>query len=90
MYADLARLGVDQNSIRYYDILRAPEPGSTPLPSLPSPFTQRTYEWRIIDFDGAYKSNRCASLFAGRNGGYLHRLLHNLPWGDIWEPWHSA
>ena len=87
MYADLARIGVDQDDLRYYNILRAPAPKSSPLPSLASPFTQRKYNWRIIDFDRGCKSNAVAEVFACKNNGYLDRLLINLPYGDIWEPW---
>ena len=87
MYADLARLGVDQDDLRYYNILRAPARGSSPLPSLSSPFTQRTYRWRIVDFDRACKSNVEREVAACKNDGYLDRLLINLPYGDIWEPW---
>ena len=87
MYADLARLGVDQDDLRYYNILRAPARGSSPLPSLSSPFTQRTYRWRIVDFDRACKSNKDGLVFACKNDGFLDRLLLNLPYGDVYEPW---
>ena len=87
MYAELANLGIDQDDLRYYNILRAPAPGSSPLPSLPSPFTQTTYKWRIVDFDRALKTNRQAKGINHKNDGYLERLLMNLPYGEIWEPW---
>lgn len=85
LYSNLGRLGVDHVDIRYYNILRAPS--KSPLPSLPSPFTQRTYEWRIVDFNKSYKSNETLTGFHYYYKSYLHRLLINLPWKDIWEPW---
>ncbi|CAL1706325.1 unnamed protein product [Somion occarium] len=85
IYADLARLGVDHCDIRYFNILRAPKNRS--LHSLPSPFTQRTYGWRIVSFDNACKSNMNAGFFWGYHHDLLNRLLLNLPWGDIYEPW---
>lgn len=47
--------------IRYDNILQAPlsPPG---LPSLPSPITQRTYGWRLIDFEMAFKVNHSVHM----------------------------
>ncbi|KAK7681692.1 hypothetical protein QCA50_015039 [Cerrena zonata] len=87
LYSNLCTLGVDHDDIRYYNILKAP-PSDSLLPSLPSPLTQRTYEWRLIDFNKACKSNNVQSCFENYYWTYLHRLLYNLPWNDIWEPWH--
>ena len=84
MYADLASFGVRRGDIRDYNILRAPASDSSPLPSIPSPFTLRKYNWRIVDFDRACKAHRCADLFAERIG--LERLLSNPPGRYTWEP----
>lgn len=46
----------DTLDIRYNNILRAPQ-FSQALPSLPSPVTKRTYEWRMVDFEMAIKCN---------------------------------
>ncbi|KAK7681694.1 hypothetical protein QCA50_015041 [Cerrena zonata] len=86
LYSNLSHLAVDHVDIRYYNILRAP-PSDSPLPSLPAPFTQRTYEWRIVDFKNSYKTNRSMVVFDGYYEGYVERLLTNLPYNDIWEPW---
>ncbi|CAL1706326.1 unnamed protein product [Somion occarium] len=86
MYSDLAKLGVDHVDIRYFNILRAPEP-LPDLPSLPSPFTQRTYNWRLVDFDNSFKTNRPLNMWFGYYHCVLDRLLANLPYGDIYEPW---
>ncbi|CAL1706342.1 unnamed protein product [Somion occarium] len=83
IYADFGRLGVDHCDIRYFNILRAPSSSESPLPSLPSPFTQRTYNWRVVDFDNACKSNMNADFFRGYHHGLLVRLLTNLPWGFL-------
>ncbi|CAL1706348.1 unnamed protein product [Somion occarium] len=86
LYADLAQLGVDHCDIRYYNILQAPGPDN-PLPSLPSPFTQRIHRWRLISFDEACKSNMSPMVFYGYHHDLLARLVYNLPWGEIYEPW---
>ncbi|CAL1706344.1 unnamed protein product [Somion occarium] len=87
IYSDLAQLGVDHCDIRYYNMLSAPSPANSPLPSLPSPFTQRTYGWRLIDFDNACKSNMNPMVFYGYHHDVIARLVYNLPWGVIFEPW---
>ncbi|CAL1706281.1 unnamed protein product [Somion occarium] len=86
MYLDLSKLGVDHVDIRYFNILYAPPP-LPELPFLPSPLSQRVYNYRLVDFDNSYKSNRGPALWYGYHRCLLSRLLMNLPYGDIYEPW---
>ncbi|TFY70823.1 hypothetical protein EVG20_g2169 [Dentipellis fragilis] len=56
IFEDVAHLGIDVRSgLRYENILLAP---TTPpgLPSLPSPYTNRTHAFRLVNFDQAFKS----------------------------------
>ncbi|KAK7692415.1 hypothetical protein QCA50_004040 [Cerrena zonata] len=78
MYKHLAILGLDHCDIRYQNILRAPNTADS-LPSLPSLFSERTYAWRIIDFDLCRKSNVGFGRLSFQFHQLLGRLLFNLP-----------
>ena len=86
MYSDLAQLGMDHVDIRYANILYAPSapPG---LPSLPSPYTGKTYRWRLIDFGNSHKTNQDLERFQIYHYGYVERLFRLLPTGWVIEPW---
>ncbi|KAJ3558712.1 hypothetical protein NM688_g756 [Phlebia brevispora] len=86
MYSDLAHLGVDHCDIRWANILYAlPSPPS--FPSLPSPYSGKTYRWRLVDFDNAQKTNQDLRRFHSYHKCYVGRLLEMLPTGYIVEPW---
>ncbi len=51
MYNDIGRLFLCHHDIRYSNFLSALPEDQGGLPSLPSPFTGRTYSWRVVDFD---------------------------------------
>ncbi|KAJ3558714.1 hypothetical protein NM688_g754 [Phlebia brevispora] len=86
MYSDLAHLGIDHTDIRWANILYA-QPSPPGFPSLPSPYTGKTYRWRLIDFDNALKSNDTLQGFYTYHESYVERLLGLLPSGYIVEPW---
>lgn len=57
LYEEIGYFCVDNSrDVRVQNILRAPSspPG---LPSVPSPFTQRVHNWRMIDFEFAVQTN---------------------------------
>ncbi|KAL4242369.1 hypothetical protein ABKN59_012019 [Abortiporus biennis] len=80
--SDLAELGIEHDDIRWNNILSA---GT--LPSLPSPFTKRTYGWRFIDFDLAVKTNKELEDVERGYQDYLDLIVNNIPFGCIVEPW---
>ncbi|CAL1698791.1 unnamed protein product [Somion occarium] len=86
LYHDIAELGIDHVDIRWQNILSV---GNSPsaLPSLPSPFTGRTFKWRLVDFDRSYKTNRTPAFSYGYHIGILSALLDGIPYGDAMEPW---
>lgn len=86
MYTHLALLGIDHVDIRYANILQAPEspPG---WPSLVSPHSHAPYRWRLVDFERSRKTNRNLEKSIFHAKGWLSRVLDNLPFGDIVEPW---
>jgi hypothetical protein len=85
MSAEPPFLGVDKGDTRYANILAAAEgPGS--LPSLPSPFTGRTYPYRIIDLELCRKINVADWKLAGRQKDWIGRIVNNIPYGVISDP----
>ncbi|KAK7691995.1 hypothetical protein QCA50_005400 [Cerrena zonata] len=77
--SDLIKLGIEHSDIRWSNILST---GSHPR--LPSPFTNRVYQWCFVDFDRARKQAR---LIFGHYDSYLERVWLNTPNGTIVEPW---
>ncbi|KAK7692417.1 hypothetical protein QCA50_004042 [Cerrena zonata] len=78
LYAHLASIGVDHGDVRYQNILYAPA-GPDCLPSLPSPWTKKTYAWRIVDFHVATKTNMSSRRLAFQYNQSIDILLWNLP-----------
>jgi hypothetical protein len=86
MSAETGHLGVNVSDIRHANILAAAE-GPTSLPALPSPFTGRTYPYRMIDLELSEKTNATAVVVAAFQIDAIERLVMNIPRGDIIEPW---
>ena len=86
MSAETGPLGVYVSDIRHANILAAAE-GPTTLPALPSPFTGRTYPYRIIDLELSSKINGTADIVTGWQFGFIERIVINIPYGEIIEPW---
>jgi len=86
MFGEITELGVDHRDIRYSNMLAAPQ-GPTTLPSLPSPFTGRTYTHRIIDIESCEKTNGEAWRLSGWQASWIRSIVNNLPDGYIIEPW---
>lgn len=86
MYEELGYRHVYHEDVRYQNILRA-SPSPSALPSLPSPYTQRTHNWRVIDFDNSKKTAASTEDINRVTQGWLKRLLDNLQDGFTIEPW---
>jgi len=86
MFGENAELGVDHRDIRYANILAAPE-GPTTLPTLPSPFTGRTYKHRIIDLEQCEKTNGETWRLTALQASWVDPIVENIPDGTIVEPW---
>lgn len=86
---DLGELGIHHGDFRWENILFAPNPHVVPgyLPSLPSPFTHRTYALRMVDFDVATKTNEIAGMFRDSYEFFIERIFMNVPWGTLVQPW---
>ena len=85
MSAEPPFLGVDKGDTRHANILAAAEgPGS--LPGLPSPFTGRTYPYRIIDLELCDKANAEDWKLAAGQESWIERIVANLPWGLVVDP----
>ncbi|KAK7691970.1 hypothetical protein QCA50_005375 [Cerrena zonata] len=78
--SDLIKLGIEHGDIRWNNILST---GSHPR--LPSPFTNRVYQWCFVDFDRARK--RTSDQVYGHYASYRERVWLNTPDGIIVEPW---
>lgn len=86
MYDELGYLHVFHEDIRHQNILRAPTSPSV-FPSLPSPYTQRAYNWRIIDFEGSKRPAAPAKDVNKVTRSWLLRLMESLREGFTIEPW---
>lgn len=82
----MAELGILHDDVRYANILHCADvpPG---VEGLLSPFKQRRYEWRIVDFDKSLKVDSVHKSIMFNNDSHLDRLLDSLPWGCVIEPW---
>ncbi|EIN07998.1 hypothetical protein PUNSTDRAFT_144462 [Punctularia strigosozonata HHB-11173 SS5] len=83
MFAELDRFLVEHNDVAHRNILRAPQ-SPTAYPSLPSPYTGRTYSWRIIDFNDSCKFNDDPRVCAMVNREMAEFLVKALAQG--WYP----
>ena len=86
MSAETGPLGVNVGDIRHANILAAAE-GPRTLPALPSPFTGRTYPYRFIDLELSEKTNGPAKFIHGWQRDWIRRIVINIPYGEIIEPW---
>ncbi|KII84884.1 hypothetical protein PLICRDRAFT_179212 [Plicaturopsis crispa FD-325 SS-3] len=86
IYHDMAELGIYHRDIRWQNFLRAPS-SSTGLPSLPSPYTNRAYGWRVIDFDNSEKNNSSMIDHKFYYNSFMRRIFRSIPCGFIVEPW---
>ncbi|KAJ3863821.1 hypothetical protein EV359DRAFT_42336, partial [Lentinula novae-zelandiae] len=82
--SDLAQLRILHCDLRWANMLSV-LPGG--LPSLASPFTGKTYGWRLIDFDRAERTTQALPATQRYYNSYLKRVLKSIPWGDPIEPW---
>ncbi|KAH7875526.1 uncharacterized protein C8R40DRAFT_1104453 [Lentinula edodes] len=82
--SDLTNLRIIHGDLRWANMLSVLEGG---LPSLPSPFTGKTYGWRLIDFDRAERTTQNLPCIQRSYDEYLNRVLESIPWGDPVEPW---
>ncbi|EPQ52941.1 hypothetical protein GLOTRDRAFT_95006 [Gloeophyllum trabeum ATCC 11539] len=79
---DLGELHIFDNDLRYDNVLLAPAspPG---LPSLVSPYSHRSYELRLVDFDTAYKINFPPWLLVAHHRHLVELILDNVPDGNV-------
>lgn len=84
----LAPFHVDVEDVRWSNILKASDsPGA--FPSLRSPHTGMTHNWRVVDLESAFfmfgPSKRTALSWKLS----VSRILESLPYGRVMEPWET-
>lgn len=85
-FREFEYVSVNHHDVRYSNILLAPsDPGS--LPSLPSPFTGRTYQLRVIDLELCEKMFFAPHIRSRVHKSTISRIVDNVPRGFIVEPW---
>ncbi|KAH7875520.1 hypothetical protein F5879DRAFT_247616 [Lentinula edodes] len=82
--SDLAHVRILHGDLRWANMLSV-LPGG--LPSLASPFTGKTYGWRLVDFDRAERTTLSLPRAQRYYNSYLDRVLDSIPWGNPVEPW---
>ncbi|KAJ3851909.1 hypothetical protein EV368DRAFT_42127, partial [Lentinula lateritia] len=82
--SDLAHIHILHGDLHWANMLSV-LPGG--LPSLASPFTGRTYGWRLVDFDRAERTTLSLPRAQRYYNSYLDRVLDSIPWGNPVEPW---
>ncbi|EIN04050.1 hypothetical protein PUNSTDRAFT_146787 [Punctularia strigosozonata HHB-11173 SS5] len=80
---ELDYVRIVHGDIRHNHIRRAPSHS----PSLSSPYTGRTYDWRLIDFDRAMKCDAPTDYVNALNSDIALGLLDGLAEGYVMEPW---
>lgn len=87
VFRDLARLGIQQNDIRYSNILKSPAapPG---LPTHVCRVHRRRHRYRVLDFDDCEKNNLSEFQHEGDTDSVLGAMLEGLEEGIIIEPWY--
>lgn len=79
LYKDVATMGITlANCIGPKNILVAPSSPMS-LPSLPSPFTKRVHQWRLIDFDRARKTPWTRKTISVDHMSWLDNMFDTLP-----------
>ncbi|KIM46838.1 hypothetical protein M413DRAFT_440413 [Hebeloma cylindrosporum] len=88
VYRELAYLSIAHRDIRYYNILCAPPSPSTPSLYEPkeSPFTKRTYNYRLIDFDRARRINLDFKEQAKNDRDWISKIIYGIEHGQILDP----
>jgi hypothetical protein len=90
-FADVAYLSIARRDIRYYNILCAP-----PCPSSlsfhvsfqqkKSPFTNRTYKYRLVDFDRSRRINLTFKEQAINDLDWIEKIIDGVENGQILDP----
>jgi hypothetical protein len=91
LYRELAYLSIAHRDIRYYNILHAPPNPSSP--SLPvsfqhkkSPFTNRTYKYRLVDFDRSRRINLTFKEQGINDLDWIENIIYGVENGQILDP----
>lgn len=82
----MAELGIDHNDIRYANILGCSDAPNS-AESLRSPYKQRHYGWRVVDFDKSLKVDSTHEAIMLGADAHLDPLFEHLPSGCVVEPW---
>ncbi|KIM83992.1 hypothetical protein PILCRDRAFT_87905 [Piloderma croceum F 1598] len=80
LYRELAYLSIAHRDIRYYNILYAPPSLSLPVPfqHKKSPFTNRTYKYRLVDFDRSRRINLTFKEQAINDLDWIEKIIDEL------------
>lgn len=91
LYQELSYLSIAHRDIRYYNILCALPSSSSPFFHVPvqqkkSPFTSRTYKYRLIDFDRSRRINLTFKEQAANNFDWIEKIIDGVENGQIVDP----
>jgi serine/threonine protein kinase len=91
LYRELAYLSIAHRDIRYYNILYAPPSPSSPSLPVPfrhkkSPFTIRTYKYRLVDFDRSRRINLTFKEQAINDLDWIEKIIDGVENGRILDP----
>lgn len=84
VYKHLIELGIDHVDIKYDNILKMPE-SSESWPSHVSPWTNRPYRYRLIDFTMAKKTNQIINELEDYYEDWVTMVLDGLPTGSLYD-----
>ena len=87
MYDDLAQLFIKHHDMRWANVLSTLPVSQGGLPGLPSPFTKRTYNLRIVDFDRAQKKDFDREGWETYLKCFVQRIVRGTRGGYIVEYW---
>lgn len=87
MYLDLSQVAIEHNDIRWANVLSALPTSQGGLPGLPSPFSGRTYNFRLIDFDQSRKLGCTPEEWDDYHSGYILRIVHGTRNNYVIEYW---
>ncbi|KAF8532106.1 hypothetical protein JB92DRAFT_3104155 [Gautieria morchelliformis] len=91
LYRELAYLNIAHRDIRYYNLVCAPptpSSSSAPFPFLhkKSPFTKKTYKYRLVDFDRSRRINLTFEEQAINDFCWIENIILGAEAGQILDP----
>jgi hypothetical protein len=84
-YTDLGHLGIEHGDVRHSNILRVLD--STGQSNLKSPFSNQSYDFRLVGFEKARKTNGTIMATGLTHASWLEKMINDLPAGIVSGQW---